>query len=512
VKVEKQVRQKRGTTVRDREEKNTDRKEGVEELRLEGTMAKSVSRRDFLKIAGVSGATIGMGAGLGGLVAACGGETTTTTAAPATTTTAGPTTTMAASTTTVSTMAEGRPVKIGVTAPKTGMFAEFARPMDYLVTRATEGVQGGVVLGDGMKHQIEFILRDTQSDSNRAAQIAADLINNDKVDMILSSGSPENVLPVADQCEALGTPSLSVYSPWQSFIFGRGITMADSFKWTYLHAMGIGDFMRADLNSIGLLPTNKIVGMLYPNNANGQSFANAETGAPPLLKAAGYTVVLPDVYPPGLEDFTAQISLFKKEGCEVCMGTPAPSELANFWKQSLQQGFNPKVMVGGISLLFPAAITAIGATLTNACEELNWHKGWPYTSSFTGETCVELADDYEARTGQQWTQALGIYQKFEWAVDVFKRTTNVDDKETILAAITTTKMDTIQGPIDATAPIDPSGKQGALHPHANVYLTPVTSGQWQTGKGKWPFDLEQIGNVNWPNLPNTADILEMNYV
>ena len=42
---------------------------------------KAVSRRDFLKIAGIAGATVGVGAGLGGLLAACGGgteETTTT--------------------------------------------------------------------------------------------------------------------------------------------------------------------------------------------------------------------------------------------------------------------------------------------------------------------------------------------------------------------------------------------------------------------------------------------------
>lgn len=478
-----------------------------------GMTAKSVSRRDFLKIAGVAGATIGLGAGLGGALAACGGteETTTTTTAPGTTTTAGPTTTAPASTTTVVTEAEGRPVKIGVTAPKTGMFAEFARPMDYLVTRATEAVAGGVVLGDGKKHAIEFVVRDTQSDSNRAAQIAGDLINNDKVDMILSSGSPENVIPVADQCEALGTPSLSVYSPWQSFIFGRGSAMDKAFKWTYLHAMGIGDFMRADIFGIGSLATNKVVGLLYPNNANGLSFANEKTGSPPLLKAAGYTVVLPDNYPPGMEDFTAQIALFKKSGCEIVMGTPAPSELANFWKQSLQQGLRPKIVVGGISLLFPAAINAIGATLTNALSELNWHRDWTFKSSLTGDTCVQFADDYEAKVGAQWTQALGIHQVFEWGVDVFKRTTNVDDKETILKAITTTKMVTIQGPIDATAPVNPAPTQGNLHPHANVYLTPVTTGQWQKGKGKYPFDMEQIGNVYWPDLPVTATIQPMTY-
>jgi len=71
---------------------------------------------------------------------------------------------------------------------------------------------------------------------------------------------------------------------------------------------------------------------------------------------------------------------------------------------------------------------------------------------------------------------------------------------------------TSRGPLpDATAPIDPSGEPGKLHPAPNVYLTPVTTGQWQKGKGTFPFDMEQVGNVNWPDLPVTAEVLAMNY-
>ena len=134
-----------------------------------------------------------------------GGGTTTTTgaAAPGTTagatTTAAPTTTTAGATTTVSAGAQaGRPVKIGVTTPKTGIYAAFAEPMDYIVQRVSDAVKDGVVAGDGQNHPIEFVVKDTQSDSNRAAQVAGDMVNNDKVDMILSSGSPDNVNPVAD--------------------------------------------------------------------------------------------------------------------------------------------------------------------------------------------------------------------------------------------------------------------------------------------------------------------------
>ena len=53
------------------------------------TEGKPYSRREFLKLAGIAGATIGVGVGLGGLLAACGGgETAGTTEAVATSTAA----------------------------------------------------------------------------------------------------------------------------------------------------------------------------------------------------------------------------------------------------------------------------------------------------------------------------------------------------------------------------------------------------------------------------------------
>jgi hypothetical protein len=46
---------------------------------------KNVSRREFLKIAGIAGATIGLGTGLGGFVAGCGKGSTDDTAGVTTT-------------------------------------------------------------------------------------------------------------------------------------------------------------------------------------------------------------------------------------------------------------------------------------------------------------------------------------------------------------------------------------------------------------------------------------------
>ena len=160
------------------------------------------------------------------------------------------------------------------------------------------------------------------------------------------------------------------------------------------------------------------------------------TGLPPAVEAAGYTYFLPDLYPVPTEDYTKYISDFKKNGCEICCGTITTPDFTNFWKQSIQQGYNPKVLTIGKALLFPQTLEAIGSIAYNATVEGVWHPSWPFKDSITGKTCQELADDYMAKTGEEWTAPIGQYGKFEWAVDVFKRVTNLDDKEDIIEQVT----------------------------------------------------------------------------
>ncbi len=94
----------------------------------------------------------------------------------------------------------GREIKIGFVTPLTGPLASFGIPDQYCVERAQEAIGDGVVCGDGVKHPVTIITMDSQSDSNRAAQVTGDLINNDKVDLVTAASTPDTVAPVADQC------------------------------------------------------------------------------------------------------------------------------------------------------------------------------------------------------------------------------------------------------------------------------------------------------------------------
>lgn len=465
--------------------------------------SKEVSRREFLKMAGVAGAAVGMAGGLGGLLAACGDDeeaTTTTAAAETTTTAAGETTTTAAAETTTTAAAgpeQGSPLKVGIVVPMTGPLAEFGAPTKYLTEKVKEVTGGKIVTKDNKERALEWLEYDSQSDSNRAAQVTGDLIQNEKVNLIMAEGGPDSVLGPADQCEALGCPGIFTNLPWTAFTFGRGNDGKTPFKWTYAVTIGTQENGRAAVSAFeNYAPgTNKKVALLYPNNANGIEYSDMSNGIPPLLDELGYTYVMPDLYPPSSEDFTAQISIFKKEGCEMLMGSGVTPEFANFFSQAVQQGYKPPLMSNGIALLFPSAPASIGPAAENLIMEIAFDPSMPYKSPLTGQTCKEMWDEYEATTGNQGQGILNAIRLYEWAVDSFKRAENVEDPASIMDAIASANLQTAGYPFDFTRAV--GDKQ---RPHPNVFVVPVLAGQWQKGKGKWPFDQVIIGYGGFPEL------------
>jgi branched-chain amino acid transport system substrate-binding protein len=461
---------------------------------------RSVSRREFLKIAGIAGAAIGAGAGLGSLVTACGEEETTTTSAAATTTTAAPAaTTTAAPTTTVSAAeVAGREVKVGFITPTTGALAAFGIPDQYCLERATEAVADGMVCGDGQKHPIKFITRDSQSDAMRAAQVAGDLINNDKVDLILVTSTADTVNPAADQCEAAGVPCLSTDVPWQNFIYGRGGDPSYQYKWTYNFFWGLEDIIDSFFDCWNQVPTNKKVAVLLSNSAPGNAWLDPWKAA---MEPNGYTGDFTDQYPVGLEDYTAQISQFKKNGDEVSLGLFTPPDFTTFWKQCIQQGFNPKTGSWSMCLEFPQAAEALGDLCINLASESMWTPAYPFTSPLVNETGKQFADEFEKRNNAQWTQPLQHFAVFEWGIDVLTRTKNLDDPQSYIDAVLGTKMMTISGEIDFTVPVDTSMPIGPARVTPNCYKSPLCVVQWQRGTGKWPYDQLIVGNKAAPNVP-----------
>ena len=109
-------------------------------------------------------------------------------------------------------------IKIGYVSPQTGPLAGFGEADDYVIDSIREQFKDGLKIGDET-YQIEIIVKDSQSNPNRAADVASELILKDEVDMILVSSTPETTNPVSDQCEVNEIPCISTVAPWQPWFF-----------------------------------------------------------------------------------------------------------------------------------------------------------------------------------------------------------------------------------------------------------------------------------------------------
>ena len=248
---------------------------------------------------------------------------------------------------------------------------------------------------------------------------------------------------------------------------------------------------------------------MFDNTADGVVFGALE---PPFLESKGFTVIFPDLYQPGTEDYTSQISAFKKAGVELIAGVMIPPDFTNFWKGAVQQGLKGvKACFLGKALLFPQSVEAIGPIANGLISDIWWHPTYPWISSLTGETCQQLVDDYEAKTGNQQTAPLLHYCLGEMAIYALKNASDPKNRDAILAAIETMKLDTIGGPIDFTAPIMERTGSGPLdyqigpgRKTKNVYGHGQASGQWLMQGGKWTFDIVPVDKASAPFLADSV--------
>lgn len=405
--------------------------------------------------------------------------------------------TLAASGLAAPALAQGAKIRLGYVSPQTGPLAGFAESDAYNINAflATEAGKN-----------FEVIVRDSQSNPNRAAEVAKELIVNDNIDMMLVASTPENTNPVATTCEAEGVPVLSTKAPWQPWFIGQQGNPGDPASWkpfdfAFHYFWGLEDVIAVFVNMWNQLDTNKQVGGLFPNDADGNAWGDPNVGVAPGFAAGGYKTVDPGRFQNLTDDFTAQINAFKAANAEIVTGVVIPPDFTTFRNQAIQQGFNPKVITVAKAILFPQSVETLGQAGHNLSSEVWWSATHPFASSLTGQSCADLAADFTARTGRPWTQPIGfIHSLFEIATNVMGRVSDVTNAEAVAAAIAATDMDTIVGRI--------AWNGAGLPPFAatNVTKTPLVGGQWRR-KADGSFDLVVVDNQTAPNIP-TGGVME----
>ena len=390
-------------------------------------------------------------------------------------------------------LASGRPIKIGFVTPQTGPLAIFAEPDDFVLNQFRSQLADGLMI-NGTKHPVEFIVKDSQSSSNRASSVAQELIFEDEVDIITATSTPDTTNPVADQAELNGVPCITNDTPWQPHFFGRQGDPAVGFDYTFHFFWGLEDIIGVFTGIWDAVPTNKVVGALWPNDPDGNAWGDPNLGFPPVMAQKGYELVDTGRFQSMTDDFSAQISAFKSAGVEIVTGVVIPPDFTTFWTQAAQQDFNPKVVNVAKASEFPQAMGALGDRAEGLSVEVWWSPHHPFASGFTGQSSAELAAAYEAETGRPSTMPLGFkHSLFEVAIDALKRTEDPADPDSIASAIRATSYNSVVGPIDFSA-----------GPVPNIAKTPLVGGQWRVENGTPILDIVEIGSA--PEVPLTSEI------
>jgi len=444
--------------------------------------ADGVSRRSLFRAAGVGAAV----AGGGSLLEACSSSIKGASAGGSTAGTSG-----------------NKSITIGWIHPLTGSLAGFGAPDNWIISqiKQTSPYKNGFKIG-GSTYDVTIKSYDTQSSVTRAGDLAKQAIQQDNVDLLFASSTPETVNAVASQAETLGTPLVCANIPWESWYINLGgnpakPTLAPKYVTMYfLGAEHLAECFIPMWNRIGAqYGNNHLVAAAFPNDSDGNAFRAV---FPPILKGAGYTMELSSPYADGLTNYSSMITQFKNSGADWFTNVPLPPDFATMWKQSVQQGFKPKLATVAKVLLFPSDAYAMGPLAYNIATDAWWAPSLPWHSSFTGQSCQELAAAYTAAGNGQPNSNISNYTLFEIA---YKALTSVNDphnKEEVATAIHQVVIpDAVAGPMDFTS---------SKNPAPGVVITPPVGIQWQKGT-TYQLEAKVVDNTLLPQAKITGDLL-----
>ena len=390
-------------------------------------------------------------------------------------------------------IAQGRRIRLGYVSPQSGPLAAFAEADAFVIDafRAAAAAKGG---------DFEVIVKDSQSNPNRAAEVAKELILDDEINLMLVASTPETTNPVSTTCENEEIPCISTVAPWQPWFIGQQGNPGDPGSWApfrYAHHFfwGLEDIISVFTAMWGQVETNRSVGGLFPNDGDGNAWGDPVVGFPPVLAERGFRLADPGRYQNLTDDFTAQINAFKAAEAQIVTGVVIPPDFTTFWTQARQQGFVPKVASIGKAILFPQAVAALGEAGHNLSSEVWWSPSHPFRSSLTGQSAGEIAASFETATGRPWTQPIGFaHALFEVAADVMARAAAPDDPDAVAEAVAATALDTVVGRVAWDGAGLPPFAQ------ANVAKTPLVGGQWRLKPGGG-YDLVVVDNSDHPEIP-----------
>lgn len=242
---------------------------------------------------------------------------------------------------------DAKPVRIGFSIAKTGIFAAAAPSQlnAYDLWRSEVNARGGLAVGK-VRRPVEFVQYDDQSNPSQAAKIYEKLITQDKVDLLLAPWGTPTHIAVAPVLERLAFPMVG--------------NTAASVKLRELKPGNIWFVTAAFPDRIGVELTKLL------KQSNVKSVALLTNVLPfgkeikgflePELKRAGIAIKVNEEYPPDIKDMTALLAGVKQASPDAVLALSYPSDSPLYVRQAKELAIGAPfqfVLIGPAIDFFP---------------------------------------------------------------------------------------------------------------------------------------------------------------
>ena len=401
------------------------------------------------------------------------------------------------------------PTEIVIAAPasQTGSYSNLGLGGIYAAKKAVADInaQGGVFLSKyNVKVPINMIVADDQSDENKSATLAEDIILRNKAQFILGpSGFPQFMgaralvaekYHVVQLCPTMPMePALAMrdasgtgwkYTWFESFAIGTPVTDQTDFRYGKA-GYTIIDIYSDLVNKFGS-QTNMTFGFFASDDPDGvgwyAGFPAAVAGTFPSAKIIGVDKKL-GLYPTGTTDFSATLKAWKDADVQILWGNSNGPDFGVLWRQAKTMGFKPKMVGAARAALTYADVSSWGGDLANGVGTELW--GYIHMKDAVGigsTTPESLAADWQKDSRQPFNMLVphgyAIVQELAKAIEMAGTT----DTDAVNAALATLDMQTIAG--------------RAKFNKDHVDLIPLTYAQWFPSNGEFKWEMKVVTSAH----------------
>lgn len=329
-------------------------------------------------------------------------------------------------------------VVLGASVQLTGPVANTGRYYRDAYQLAIDKINaaGGAKIA-GQSHKLALKLYDNQSDVNLSVRQYTQLVSQDKVNLLLGPFASNFALADSAVSEKYKVPMVQ----------GGGASdqiFARNFKYIFGTLAPASNYFGSTIDMLKALKTPpKTVALLYADDAFDVSVAE---GTRPMLKKAGFDVVMDERYSSNTSDFNSLLSQIKSKNVDAVLVAGHETEVLNFVRQAKSLAVAPKMYSFTVGVPSEDFRKALGKDADYAFGMTPWLPTPALKDRWFGNA-EQFAREYKAKFGYDpdYHAASGVAD-VEALVQAMEDAGSIEPQK-VRDALAKIKFDSLYGPI-----------------------------------------------------------------